>query len=83
MLFASQLDLLPGEGASAVTAQAEYNGGKVVPLVVEYVGKVQGFDSLTQVVVKLPDELAGAGNVQVSVSLRGLVSNKALITIVL
>ena len=81
ILFASQLDLLPGENASDVTVQAEDTQSKVLPLVVENVGKVPGFDWLTQVVVKLPDELEGAGDVQVSISLRGLVSNKAVITI--
>ena len=64
-----------------MTAQAENAQGKGFPLVVENVAKVPGFDWLTQVVVKLPDELDGAGDVQVSISLRGMVSNKALITI--
>ena len=81
LLFASNLELLPGEDASKVTAQAENAQGKGFPLVVENVAKVPGFDWLTQVVVKLPDELDGAGDVQVSISLRGMVSNKALITI--
>lgn len=81
ILFCSKLDLLAGETASAVTVQAEDTQGRVFPLVVEYVGKVPGFDWMTQVVVKLPDELEGAGAVQVSVSLRGMASNKAVITI--
>jgi VCBS repeat protein len=82
MLFASNMDLLPGEPISAVTAQAETESGGVHMLAVEYVGKVLNFNSLTQINVSLPDELEGAGNVQVSVSLHGVASNKALITII-
>lgn len=81
ILFASNIELLPGEDASDVTARAEDVQGRVSPLIVENVRKVPGFDWLTQVVVKLPDELDGAGDVQVSISLRGLVSNKAVITV--
>jgi len=82
MLFASNMDLLPGEPISAVTARAETESGGVHMLAVEYVGKVLNFNSLTQINVRLPDELEGAGNVQVSVSLHGVGSNKALITII-
>jgi hypothetical protein len=81
LLFASGLDLLPGEDASAVTARAEDSQGRVFPLTVEHVGRVPGSGWLTQVVVRLPDELEAAGDVQVSLSLRGAASNKAVITI--
>lgn len=80
-LFAADLELRPGEDASAVSAQAEDAQHRVRPLTVESVRKVPGQDWLTQVTVKLPDELEGAGDVQVSIGLRGAVSNKALITI--
>ncbi|HEX6183563.1 MAG TPA: hypothetical protein VFZ44_06600 [Pyrinomonadaceae bacterium] len=81
LLFVTLLDPLPGEVAPAVTAQAEVSGGGVFPLTVEHAGKVPGFEWLTQVVVQLPHELEAAGDVQVSVSLRGAASNKAVITI--
>jgi hypothetical protein len=81
ILFASKLDLLAGENAADVIVQAEDTQGRVFPLLVENVAKVPGFDSLTQFVVKLPDELEGAGNVQVSITFHGLVSNKAVIMI--
>ena len=80
-LFAVGLELLPGEDVSVVTAQAEDIGHKIYPLKVEYVGKVPGFDWLTQVVIRLPDDFLNAGDVLVSVSLRGAVSNKAVIGI--
>ena len=81
VLFATGLELMPGENISVVTAQAEDSAHMVYPLTVEYVGKVPNFDWLTQVNVRLPDGLAGAGDVLVSVSLRGAASNKVIIGI--
>jgi len=80
-LFASALDLLPGEDISVVTAQVEDAGNTIYPVKVEYVGKVPGLDWLTQVVIRLPDDFLNAHDVLVSVSLRGKVSNKAIIGI--
>lgn len=80
-LFATGLDLLPGENISVVTAQAEDAAHRIYPLTVEYVGKVANFDWLTQVTMRLPDGLVGGGDVLVSVSLRGAASNKAAIGI--
>jgi uncharacterized protein (TIGR03437 family) len=81
MLFAANLDLLPTEDFSAVTAQAEDAQHNIYPLTVEFVGKIPQYDWLTQIVVKLPDQLGSSNAVWVSVSLRGLTSNKALISI--
>jgi Metallo-peptidase family M12B Reprolysin-like len=80
-LFALGLELLPGEDVSVVTAQAEDAGHKIYPLKVEYVGKVPGFDWLTQVAIRLPDDFLNAGDLLVSVSLRGTVSNKVVVGI--
>ena len=44
-------------------------------------GKVPGFDWLTQVVVRLPEGLKDGDDVWVRVSVRGVVSNKALVSI--
>lgn len=81
MLFVTNLNLLPGENASAITAQAENLTLGIRQLPVEYVGKVPGFDWLTQVNLILPGELANAGDMLVSIRLRGVASNKARITI--
>jgi hypothetical protein len=78
-LFATGLNLLPGEDASSVTAEAEDPQQRTYALQVEYVGKVPGFDWLTQIVVKLPDEIRNVGDVTVSVKLHGIGSNKVLI----
>jgi hypothetical protein len=77
-LFGINLDLLPGEDASAVTAQARDSHSRNYSLKVEFVGKVPTLDWLTQVVVRLPDELAQAGDVWVSVKLHGQTSNEVL-----
>ncbi len=81
MLFAVNLKLLPGEDASALNAQGEDSQQRAFALPVEFVGAVPSFDWLTQVNVKLPDGLAGAGDVWVSVTLRGETSNKVLIRV--
>ena len=80
MLFAVGLELMPGEDLSVVTAQAEDSAHRIFPLTVEYVGKVPNFNWLTQVNVRLPDGLS-AGDVLVSVSLRGAISNKSVVRI--
>jgi glucose/arabinose dehydrogenase len=74
MLFGMNLNLLPGE---VLTARAEDAALNVYPLAVEFVGKVPGFDWLTEVVVRLPDNTPAAQSIFVSVTLHGRTSNKA------
>jgi choice-of-anchor B domain-containing protein len=81
MLFAANVNLAPGEPQTAVTAQAEDSQNRIYPLAVEYVGAFPGYERVTQVVVILPDELANAGDVSVSLNVRGTPSNKALMKI--
>jgi hypothetical protein len=76
MLFALNLDLLPGEDNTAVTAQAEDSLLNAYPLTVEFVGKVPGYDWLTEVVVKLPDNLPTGQDVLVSITWHTRTSNK-------
>jgi hypothetical protein len=78
ILFALNLDLLPGEDNTAVTAQAEDSLLNAYPLTVEYVGKVPGYGWLTEVVVKLPGNLpTGGQDVLVSITWHARTSNKA------
>jgi hypothetical protein len=79
-LFARNINLSSSEDPSVVTAQAEDPQGNVFRLPVEYVGKVPNFEWLTQVVVKLADGLP-VGDLQVSIGVRGVYSNKATITV--
>jgi glucose/arabinose dehydrogenase len=81
MLFGLSLDLLPGEDNSAITAQAEDSQLNVYPLPIEFVGKVPNFDWLTQVIVKLPDNLPASQDVWVSLTLHGQTSNRVRIRI--
>jgi hypothetical protein len=77
-LFGINLDLMPGEDASAVTAQARDSLSRNYSLNVEFVGKVPTLNWLTQVIVRLPDELAQAGDVWISIKLHGQTSNEVL-----
>jgi hypothetical protein len=79
MLLVANIDLLPGDDASVVTAQAQDSQGNTFPLAVENVVKVPSFDWITEVIVRLPDGLANLSQAQVSVNARGQPSNQALI----
>jgi uncharacterized protein (TIGR03437 family) len=81
MLFATDIELGQGEGVSTVTAQAEDSGQKTYPLTVEYVGKVPNLDGLIQVIIKLPAEVESTGDMWISINVRGIVSNRVLISI--
>lgn len=81
MLFAANVNLAPGEPQTVVTAQAEDAAHRIYPLNVEHVGKFPDYERVTQVIVILPVELANAGDVAVSISLRGTPGNQALIKI--
>ena len=81
MLFAMNVELQPGENSSIVTAQAEDSQQTVYPLIVEYVGSSRTLNWLAQINVRLPDNLANAGTVLISIKVRGLQSNKVLISI--
>jgi glucose/arabinose dehydrogenase len=81
MLFAVNLDLLPAENSSAVTALAEDAQMNLYPLTVEYVGTVPGLSWLTEVVVVLPVNLPASQDVLVSVTWHARTSDKARIRI--
>ena len=81
MLFATHFELLPGEGATSLTATVEDGAHRSYPLTVEYAAKVEGVPSLTCIVVRLSDDLTGVGDVLVRVTYRGLSSEPMLIAI--
>jgi hypothetical protein len=81
ILLASNAELLPGENSSAVTAQAEDSLLMPYTFIVEFVGKVPGFDEFTEIVVLLPQSMSGNGDVLVAITLHGKTSNKARIRI--
>jgi YD repeat-containing protein len=79
--FVQSIDLLPAESPALVTAQAQDSQNVVYPLTVESVVRVPNTDWLTEVIVKLPDSLIGKGDVQVSVTVRGIKSEKVVIRV--
>ena len=80
-LFGMNMDLLPGEDHSAVTVRAEDAQSVIFPATVEFVGKVPGFDWLTQVTVRLPDNLPSGQSVLISATLHGKTTNKVRVRI--
>jgi uncharacterized protein (TIGR03437 family) len=81
VLFLSGVDWSQSDNLSAVTAQAEDAEHALHPLTIEYVGKVPGFDWLTQVIIRPPEELGNGGNVWVTIGVRGQLSNRAIVSI--
>ena len=79
-LFLVGVALTPAD-APFVTVQAEDGQQHVFNLPVEGTARVKNLTWLSQVTVLLPDALAAAGNLNVSVTVREKVSNKAPIRI--
>lgn len=81
IMFATDLDLLPGEGVGAITAEAEDAQHVLHPLRVEFVSPLPGLPQISQVVVRLTRELDNAGDVSITLKVHGLTSNKARIIV--
>jgi hypothetical protein len=79
--FGINMELNPGESIKLVTVNARDSRSKNYNLQIEVYAQVPSQNSITQVVVKLPDELANAGDVLISVTLRGLTSNEVLFNV--
>lgn len=80
LLFGLNLEISP-EDLSVITAQAEDPQHRTYDLVVEAINKVPAFPWLTQITVRLTNELQGVGEVSLSLSLRGVRSNKVPVRI--
>src|ERR1044071_8720660 len=80
-IFAMNLELLPGEGANAFTADMQDATGKIYPLRIEYVGQVTNFPGITQIVVRLADDLGDVGDVLLRLNLHGMASNRVRVAI--
>ena len=81
MLFATNLELVAGETTSSVSVRARDSRGINYDLPVEQVNKVPNFTWLSEVIVKLPDDTTIAGDLVVTVGLRGALSNAARVGI--
>jgi len=78
-LFATNLRLPLGRVISAQAVDSQQNHYQ---LTVESVGNVPAFMGLTQIVVKLPDGIVNAGDLQVTITLRGQTSNAVLVGVI-
>ena len=74
-LFVAGLSFNPATDVPFVTVRAVDSQHRVFDLPVEAVGTVKNLSWLGQVTVRLPPGIAGAGDVSVSVTVRGVESN--------
>jgi len=72
---------MPGDLVSSVFAEAEDSQHHVFPVVVEFVGKVPQYDSLTEIVIRLPDQVGTANALWLRIQYRGTVSNKVMFSL--
>jgi len=79
LLLVANIDFLLEDDSSIVTAQVQDLQGNTFSLPVEAVVKVPSFNWITQVIVRLPDQLANLNQVTVTVNCRGQTSNPAII----
>ena len=70
---------VPDGNPAAVTVRAEDAVMNLYPLTVEYVGKLAEAPSITEIVVRLPDNLPVMQTLQVSVTVNAQTSNKVRI----
>ena len=80
-LFAYNLELRQGETISAITVVAQDENRLFYDLPVVAVHEVPNFSWIKQVTVKLPDQLKDVRAVLVWINLRGLESNKSLVSL--
>ena len=81
-IVARNIEMPAGENITPLTVQAENEQHQLIDLPVEFVGKIPGATWLTQITVRLPDQLNTVGEVQLRISFRGRLSNAGSITMV-
>ena len=81
LFFVLNLDLLPGEGANALTADGEDSNHKLYKFKVEDVRPVPGFEGLQQVVIRLSDDIGDVGDILLRLNLHGVSSNRVRISV--
>jgi beta-glucanase (GH16 family) len=81
MLLAANLDLQPGDGPEIVTVAADDGRGHNYPLVVEWIGRLDGFDWITVVIAKLPDQLVNGDQALLTLTAHNQSSNQVAVSI--
>lgn len=80
-VFAMSLQLLPGEGANAFSADAQDASGKLYSLRIENVSQVPGFPGITMFIIRLADDMGDVGDVLLRLNLHGMGSNRVRVAI--
>ena len=75
------INVAQDETASVVSVEAEDLQHRIYSLPVEFIGPVPNYSLITEIVVRLPDELTNLSSVQLNIIVRGVPSNKVLINI--
>jgi hypothetical protein len=81
IFYVMNLDLLAGEGANALTVDAEDAQKRHYAFRVESVTPMLGNEWMSQVTVRLSDDIGDVGDVLVRISLHGMSSNRARVGI--
>ncbi len=81
LFFVLNLDLLPGESVSALSADGEDSTHRFYKFKVEDVRPVPGFEGMQQVVVRLSDDIGDAGDILLRLNLHGVASNRVRISV--
>jgi len=76
MLFAFNVD--PGKTLSVTAVSTQ---GVTYQLPIEYVGKVQGMDLITRLIIILPQDAALHGDLTISLTMAGTRSNEVVFAI--
>lgn len=79
--FATDVQLMNGEGKNAFTSDVQDATGKTYPLQIEYVGQVPNFPGITMIVVRLHDDIGDVGDVLLRLNLHGMASNRVRVAI--
>ena len=81
-VFATNLEMAPGESVEVLTAEAEDAAHTIYPLRVEFVTALPDLPHVSQIVLRLNGDLENvSGDVLVSITAHGLASNKVRIKI--
>ncbi|MFL6211596.1 MAG: DUF1800 family protein [Pyrinomonadaceae bacterium] len=81
LFFVMNLDLLPSEGANALTADGEDETHRLYKFKVENVDPVPGFEGMQQVIIRLSDDIGDVGDILLRLNLHGVASNRVRISV--
>lgn len=81
VFFVMNLDLLAGEGANALTADAEDSTHHHYTFRVENVTPMPGYEWMSQVTVRLSDDIGDTGDVLFRLNLHGVSTNRVRVAI--